>query len=559
MIATAAIFYRSTGFSKDVAVRRCRYYYARGRRYEVQFNHLPRSALMTDLSETLAFDQTRLDKVRALREKGIDLYPATFERKDTIADIRTKFADITHDKSEESVATAGRLYIIRNHGKTIFADLGDESGRIQLYLRKADLGDEAFGFFNQYIERGDFIGVTGHVFRTKLGEITIWVDTITLLSKAVCPLPEKFHGLTDVEKRYRQRYVDLIVNEESRQGFRDRSRIISSIRRFLADRDFLEFETPILQPVYGGANARPFTTFHNCLGQKLFLRIAPELYLKRLVVGGFERVFEIARNFRNEDIDTHHNPEFTMVEIYWAYHDVYDMMDLTEDFLASLVREIHGSQEIKFEDTTISFKKPLHRLSMADAVREYAGIDIFAHTVEELRTLAVQHRLKETEKPQTQREFLVYFFENMVEEKLVQPTFIFDFPVENSPLAKRHREKEGFTERFELFICGMEIANGFSELNDPLDQKERFEAQDKKRQLGDLEAQMIDYDYINALGYGMPPTGGVGIGIDRLVMLLTGNNSIKEVILFPSMKSMQVEGDEAAGKESPAAEPAPKN
>jgi lysyl-tRNA synthetase class 2 len=503
---------------------------------------------MTDPLETLAFDQTRLDKVRALREKGVDLYPPTFERKDTIADIRTKFAAITHDKSEESVATAGRLFIIRNHGKTIFADLGDESGRIQLYIRKADLGDEVFDFFNQYIERGDFIGVTGHVFRTKLGEITIWVDTITLLSKAVCPLPEKFHGLTDVEKRYRQRYVDLIVNEESRQGFRSRSRILTSIRRFLNDRDFLEFETPILQPIYGGANARPFTTFHNCLGQKLFLRIAPELYLKRLVVGGFERVFEIARNFRNEDIDTHHNPEFTMVEIYWAYHDVYDMMGLTEDFLAALVQEVHGSHEIKFEDTTISFAKPLHRLSMADAVKEYAGVDIFAHSVEELRALAKKNNLKDADKPQTQREFLVYFFENMVEENLVQPTFIFDFPVENSPLAKRHRTKEGFTERFELFIYGMEIANGFSELNDPLDQKERFEAQDKKRQLGDLEAQMIDYDYINALGYGMPPTGGVGIGIDRLVMLLTGNNSIKEVILFPSMKSMQVEGEDGAEK-----------
>jgi len=503
---------------------------------------------MTDPSETLAFDQTRLDKVRALRDKGIDLYPPTFDRKNKVSEIRAKFSEITHEKSEESVSTAGRLYIIRNHGKTIFADLGDESGKIQLYIRKADLGEDAFDFFNQYIERGDFVGVTGHVFRTKLGEITVWVDSITLLSKAVCPLPEKFHGLTDVEKRYRQRYVDLIANDDVRQGFRDRSRILSSIRRYLTERDFLEFETPILQPVYGGANARPFTTFHNCLGQKLFLRIAPELYLKRLIVGGFERVFEIARNFRNEDIDTHHNPEFTMVEIYWAYHDVYDMMDLTEDFLATLVQEVHGKAEIEFEGATISFNKPLRRLSMADAVREYAGIDIFALSIEELRAIAQKNRFKESEKPQTQREFLVYFFENMVEEKLIQPTFIFDFPVENSPLAKRHREKEGFTERFELFIHGMEIANGFSELNDPLDQKERFESQDKKRLLGDLEAQMIDYDYINALGYGMPPTGGVGIGIDRLVMLLTGNNSIKEVILFPSMKSVQAEGEDSSDK-----------
>ena len=509
---------------------------------------------MTDPAETLAFDQARLDKVRALREKGIELYPPTFERKNTIAEIRTKFSEITHEKSTESVTTAGRIYIVRNHGKTIFADLGDESGKIQLYIRKADVGDEAFDFFNQFIERGDFVGVTGHVFRTKLGEITIWVDTITLISKAICSLPEKFHGLTDVEKRYRQRYVDLVANEEVRQNFRNRSKIISGIRKFLSDRDFLEFETPILQPVYGGANARPFTTFHNCLGQKLFLRIAPELYLKRLVVGGFERVFEIARNFRNEDIDTHHNPEFTMVEIYWAYHDVYDMMGLTEDFLATLVQEVHGKTSLTFEETEISFAKPLRKLTMEDAVKEYAGIEIFKHTPDELRAIAVQNKLKEAEKPQTQREFLVYFFENMVEEKLIQPTFIYDFPVENSPLAKRHRTKEGFTERFELFIYGMEIANGFSELNDPLDQKERFEAQDKKRQLGDLEAQMIDYDYINALGYGMPPTGGVGIGIDRLVMLLTGNNSIKEVILFPSMKNMQVE----AGEDKEA-KPEPKN
>ena len=499
---------------------------------------------MTDPSETLAFDQARLDKVRALREKGIELYPPTFERKNTIAEIRTKFSEITHEKSVESVTTAGRIYIVRNHGKTIFADLGDESGKIQLYIRKADLGDEAFDFFNQFIERGDFVGVTGHVFRTKLGEITIWVDKITLISKAVCSLPEKFHGLTDVEKRYRQRYVDLIANEEVRQNFRNRSRIISGIRKFLSDRGFLEFETPILQPIYGGANARPFTTFHNCLGQKLFLRIAPELYLKRLVVGGFERVFEIARNFRNEDIDTHHNPEFTMVEIYWAYHDVYDMMELTEDFLETLVKDVSGTTTLTFEETEISFAKPLRKLTMEDAVKEYAGIEIFKHSVEELRTIAVQNKFKEPEKPKSQREFLVYFFENMVEEKLIQPTFVYDYPVENSPLAKRHRTKEGFTERFELFIYGMEMANGFSELNDPLDQKERFEAQDRKRLLGDLEAQMIDYDYINALGYGMPPTGGVGIGIDRLVMLLTNNNSIKEVILFPSMKNLQVEAEE---------------
>jgi lysyl-tRNA synthetase, class II len=500
-----------------------------------------RSVPMTDPDEQIAFDQTRLDKVRALHEQGVVVYPHAFDRRDTVHEIKTRFADITHEKSPDRVTTAGRLYIIRNHGKTLFADLGDESGKIQLYIRKNEIGEEQFGFFTQYVERGDFVGVSGHVFRTKLGEITVWVDTITLLCKAVCPLPEKFHGLKDIEKRYRQRYLDLIVNEESRQTFRVRSRVIALIRRYLDERGFLEFETPILQPVYGGANARPFTSYHNFLDQKLFLRIAPELYLKRLIVGGYEKVFEVARNFRNEDVDTSHNPEFSMVEVYWAYRDFRDMMALTEDFVAALVQAIRGSDEITYQDTVISFKRPWKSLSMEDAVKESAGIDIFAHSVDKLRTLALQKGLEEYEKPQSQREFLVLFFEQMVEDKLIQPTFIYDFPIENSPLAKKHRTKEGFTERFELFIYGMEIANGFSELNDPLDQKARFEQQEDRRRRGDLEAQMIDYDYINALGYGMPPTGGVGIGIDRLVMLLTNNNSIKEVILFPQMKNVQAE------------------
>jgi lysyl-tRNA synthetase class 2 len=498
---------------------------------------------MTSPQDNLAFDQTRLDKVRALKEKGITIFPSSFDRQHTVLEIKTRYADITHDKSAEPVSTAGRIYIVRNHGKTLFADLGDETGKIQLYIRKNDIGDEQFELFNQFIERGDIIGVTGHIFRTKLGEITIWVDTFTLLCKAVCSLPEKFHGLTDIEKRYRQRYVDLIVNEESRQTFRIRSRIVSLIRRYLDDHGFLEFETPILQPVYGGANARPFTSYHNFLDQKLFLRIAPELYLKRLIVGGFEKVFEIARNFRNEAVDTDHNPEFSMVEIYWAYRDFEDMMDLTEAIVSSIVLEVHGKFEIPFEDTILNFQRPWMKLSMTDAVKEYAGIDIFAHTVEQLRDLARQNKLEDWEKSQTHREFLVQFFEGLVEEKLIQPTFVHDYPVENSPLAKRHRTKEGFTERFELFIHGMEVGNGFSELNDPVDQKARFEDQDEKRRLGDVEAQMIDYDFINALGYGMPPTGGVGIGIDRLVMLLTNNVSIKEVILFPSMKKLQEEGE----------------
>ena len=498
---------------------------------------------MTSPTENEIFDPTRLEKLRALQEKGIEVYPPTFDRQNTIGEIRGKFAEITHDKSTERIVTAGRIYLVRNHGKTIFADLGDETGKIQLYLKKNEIGDEKFDLFNNYIERGDIIGVGGNVFRTKLGEITIWVDSFTLLCKTVCSLPEKFHGLTDVEKRYRQRYVDLIANEQSRQTFRDRSRIIAMIRRFLDEKGFLEFETPILQPVYGGANARPFTTYHNFLDQKLFLRIAPELYLKRIAVGGFEKIFEIARNFRNEGVDTNHNPEFTMVEMYWAYKDFRDMMELTEDIASGIVHNIYGKYEIPYGEISLNFAKPWKKISMADAVKDFGGIDIFAHNVDELRALARKHKLPEADKPQSQREFLVFFFEGLVEEKLMQPTFVYDFPVENSPLAKRHREKEGFTERFELFIHGMEVANGFSELNDPVDQKARFEAQDEKRRLGDLEAQMIDYDFINAIGFGLPPTGGVGIGIDRLVMLLTNNNSIKEVIMFPSMKT-QKEGEE---------------
>jgi len=484
----------------------------------------------------LNFDQQRIDKLQEMRQAGISLFPPEFDRKETITEIRERYSDIGHEKSEGQVTTAGRVYTVRNHGKTIFADLGDDGGRIQLYIRKNDLGEEKFASFTNFVDRGDIIGVQGYVFRTKLGEITIWVEDFWLLTKSLCSLPEKFHGLKDIEKRYRQRYVDLMVNLEVRETFRTRSRIITLIREYLSSRDFLEFETPNLQPVYGGANARPFTTYHNFLEQTLYMRIAPELYLKRLVVGGFERVFELARNFRNEDIDTHHNPEFTMVEIYEAYRDFEDMMALTEGIISHLVHEVHGTYAIPYEETTLDYTPPWKKLSMEDAVKEYGGIDVLSHSVAELKEIARAKKIEDYEKVENPREFLVLFFEALVEEQLVQPTFIYDFPIENSPLAKKHRSKEGFTERFELFIYGMEVANGFSELNDPLDQLERFKKQDEKRRAGDLEAQMIDYDFINALGYGMPPTGGVGLGIDRLVMLLTNKNSIKEVILFPQMK-----------------------
>jgi lysyl-tRNA synthetase class 2 len=491
-----------------------------------------------DIRDTgLEFDQHRIEELDQLRSAGFSLYPPVFERKETIQEIRGKFSSVSHERSEERIVTAGRLYTVRNHGKTIFADLGDEGARIQLYVRKNDIGEETFDLFTRFIERGDIIGVGGHPFRTKLGELTIWVDEIVLLTKSLNSLPEKFHGLTNVEKRYRQRYVDLIVNTESRETFRKRSRLISEIRSYLTDRDFLEFETPILQPVYGGANARPFTTFHHSLGQNLFMRIAPELYLKRLVIGGFEKVFELARNFRNEDIDTRHNPEFSMIEIYEAYRDYRDMMALTEGIISHIAHAICGGYQVEFCDICLDFTPPWRKISMEDAVKEFADLDVRAFTLEELKRIAGERGIEGYKEATSWRELLVLFFEECVEGQLIQPTFIYDFPVENSPLAKKHRTKEGFTERFELFIFGMEIANGFSELNDPLDQLARFRRQDEKRKAGDLEAQMLDYDFINALGYGMPPTGGVGLGIDRLVMLVTNHSSIKEVILFPQMKS----------------------
>ena len=499
---------------------------------------------MSDMDH-LCFDTTKIDKIQDLRRRGVTVYPYKFERTDTTSEIKRRFSDIGHEKSAEAVSTAGRVYVVRQHGKTIFADIGDSGGRIQLYLRKNDLGEESFNLFRQYIDAGDIIGVVGHVFRTKMGEITIWVDRFEILAKSVCPLPEKYHGLKDIETRYRQRYLDLIMSEESRETFRIRSRILSLLREFLFKRGCLEFETPTLQPIYGGANARPFTTYHNYLDQKLYLRIAPELYLKRLVVGGFEKVFEISKNFRNEDIDTNHNPEFSMVEIYEAYQDYNDMMDLTEEIIAHLALEVHGKATLSFAGYELDVTRPWRRLTMEEAVQEYAGLMYATGRGTPCNAGARCRRLRR----RATRRVPGSLLRALLREASHQPTFVYDFPIEISPLAKKHREKEGLTERFELFIAGMEMANGFSELNDPLDQKARLEEQDARRRRGDLEAQMIDYDFINALGYGMPPTGGVGIGIDRLVMLLTGKESIKEVLLFPQMKTALPGSGGGAGEE----------
>jgi len=505
---------------------------------EINNTELPENMPLPEdasLAGSRAFDDSKLTKLNGMISQGLNPYPYRFEKNGNICEILEKFEDF--EKNEGlSVRTAGRLYNIRKHGKMIFADLGDQAGRIQVLIRKGNLPDEEFDIFKNLVDSGDIIGIQGELFKTKRGENSISVSEFSLLSKSLCALPEKFHGLKDIETRYRKRYLDLIVNAEKREIFVMRSKLISEIRRFLTDREFLEFETPILQTVYGGANARPFTTFHNCLGQNLFLRIAPELYLKRLVVGGYEKVFEICKNFRNEDIDTTHNPEFTMIEVYEAYRDYNDMMDLTESLISELVLKLTGSYEVKMGEKTINLKSPWKRISMEGALKEYAGLDVFAHSLEELKKIAIENRIEDYEKAKSHGEFLALLFEGLVEDKLINPTFIYDFPVENSPLAKGHREKAGFVERFELFLNGWELANGYSELNDPLEQEKRFEEQDKKRKLGDLEAQTVDYDFINALGYGLPPTGGMGLGIDRLTMILSGLESIKEVILFPQMK-----------------------
>lgn len=487
--------------------------------------------------ELLEFDESKLKKLQEIINRGIVPYAYRFDVNAKAAEIKKRFKNATHERSKESFRVAGRLYAIRIHGRAIFADLRDESDKIQIYLREDTLGKEKFKFFKDLIDTGDIIGVEGNVFKTKMGELTIWVNDYCLLAKSLCLLPEKFHRLQNIEKRYRQRYVDLIVNIDVREIFVRRSKAIHFIRNFLINRGFLEVETPILQPIYGGANARPFETYHNFLEQKLYLRIAPELYLKRLVVGGFEKVFEIAKNFRNESIDSLHNPEFTMIEIYEAYKDYNDMMDLTEELIASTIKEVCGSYKIEFANQKIDFKPKWPKLTMEEAVKKNLGIDVLNTPLEELKAIAKEKRLVDVEHASNQREFLVLFFEQLVEKKLIQPIFILDFPVEVSPLAKPHRKKEGFTERFELFVAGLELANGFSELNDPIEQKKRFEEQEKKRKLGMLEAQRIDYDYINALGYGLPPAAGVGIGIDRLALFLANKQSIKEVILFPQMKS----------------------
>lgn len=490
----------------------------------------------------------RREELSALREAGIDPYPYEWDVLHHAADVVEEYDEERHGPDEDAgrewhVSLAGRMMSKRIMGKAAFFDLQDESGTVQVYIRRDDLEE---GFYNQVFKKlldiGDVVGVEGHVFRTKMGEVTVHARRVVLLSKSLRPLPvvketdEKvYNEVTDKEFRYRQRYVDLILHPEVREVFRRRARLISVMRRFLDDRGFLEVETPVLQPMYGGASARPFKTHHNALDMPLYMRIADELYLKRLIVGGFERVYEISKDFRNEGLSRFHNPEFTMMELYAAFKDYNWMMDLVEEMVEQIAIELHGTAEVTYGGKTISFARPWRRIPLLDAVKERTGYDLYGKSREELVGIGEQLGL-ELDETMGSGKIIDEIFGEFVEPHLIQPTFITDYPVELSPLAKRHRMKAGLVERFEAICNGKEICNAFSELNDPIDQRERFEEQARLRAEGDEEAMQVDEDFIRALEYGMPPTAGLGIGIDRLAMIMTGQESIRDVILFPLMR-----------------------
>ncbi len=501
-------------------------------------------------SELPLVDQVRVrhEKLQELQQAGQDPFQLT--RYDVTHHAETIKADFDA-LQDQTVSVAGRLMSKRGMGKAIFADLQDRSGRIQLYLKVDELGAEAFAQCRK-LDVGDIVGVKGVVFRTQKGEISVRATEVTLLSKSLLPLPEKFHGLTDVETRFRQRYVDLIVNPEVRRNFEIRSKFVSHIRKFLDSRGYMEVETPVLNTISGGATARPFITHHNTLDIDMYMRIATELHLKRLLVGGLERVYEIGRIFRNEGMDPKHNPEFTTVELYEAYADFNVMMDLFEELLSSAAMEILGTYQVSWQGYDVDLTPGWPRMTMAEAVKQYLGVDFMAITSDEdaeKLAASVGVELGPT-KEHTWGNFLYECFDQKVEEKLIQPTFITMHPVDVSPLAKRSPKDPRLTERFELFICHSEMGNAFSELNDPIDQKGRFQKQVELRQKGDDEAGMMDDDYITALEYGLPPTGGLGIGVDRCVMLLTGMDSIREVILFPTMKPLDTPKDKNGVQES---------
>jgi len=479
--------------------------------------------------------EVRIHKVEQLAREGISAWP---DSRPVTATTRSAYDAFEASQNEEIVySLAGRVMAKRGHGKTVFAHIQDRSGRLQVYVRNDAVSEATFNLLLHAVDLGDIVWVTGTMFLTKTGEPTLKVSDLVLESKCLHALPEKYHGLTDIEQRYRQRYLDLMVNQESKEKFVQRSKIIQQVRSFLLTKDFLEVETPMLHPIPGGAAARPFKTHHNAYNMELFLRIAPELYLKRLVIGGMERVFEINRNFRNEGVSTRHNPEFTMIEYYMAHGDYQDGMQLTEELLRSASRSVHGTQPFPFGTHMVDFEKPFARYTMQESVTAVGGIaaekvmpEAITQTLAGLGVTGVEQK--------SFGEKLLILFELVVESKLIQPTFIMDFPIEISPLSKRKADAPELAARFELFMLGMELANGFSELNDPFDQAQRFREQASARDAGDDEAHFFDADYVRALEYGLPPTVGVGIGIDRLVMFLTDTPTIKDVILFPTMKRL---------------------
>jgi lysyl-tRNA synthetase, class II len=499
---------------------------------------------MSSQDEQIAQRRSNLEQLEKL---GVEIYPHRFDRRHTVAELVAAHGTKTHDDLEAErpeTVTSGRILAVRSFGKANFLAISDGVARIQIYIRQDSLPALDFQIF-KLLDFGDWVGVEGRLFRTKTNELTIWASRLHFLAKCLVPLPEKWHGLTDVEIRYRQRYLDLIVNPDARRVFEVRSRVVSAIRSFMTARGYLEVETPMMQPIAGGALARPFITHHNTLDMELYLRVAPELYLKRLVVGGLEKVFEINRNFRNEGISTQHNPEFTMMEFYQAYSDYQALMTLTEELIATVAAEAAGIEQIAFGEHQISLKAPFARLSLREAAREAAGKRLGREVaVTELRqrdsAAALAARLGVEVKPgDGPGKITTGIFEALCEDRLVQPTFVHDFPTEVSPLSKQRADDPDTVERFELYIGGFEVANAFSELNDPVEQRRRFEAQLSSRAGGDLEAHAMDEDYIRALEYGLPPTAGEGVGIDRLVMLLTNSASIRDVILFPLMRKRE--------------------
>jgi lysine--tRNA ligase len=482
----------------------------------------------------------RIEKAQELRKLGVNPYPHFLKKDMSIAEFRTKFSDIVNSdekKSSEIVSIAGRLKFKRVAGKSTFANIEDENGNIQIYYSRDSIGEDNYANFKKNLEVGDIIIVRGYAFLTQTGEFSIHAEEITLATKAISPLPEKFHGLTDIEARYRKRYLDMIMNPDVRKDFEKRSLIISTIRHFFEERGFLEVETPMMHPIAGGANAKPFVTHHNTLDVDRFLRIAPELYLKRLVVGGMEAVFEINRNFRNEGMDLTHNPEFSAIEFYWAYHNYFEAMDLTEELFKALLARLNLGQILDYDEQKIDFSKPFLRIKYLDALTQIGGVDPEILNDKEKIIKKLRDDGFDTPNPQLD---IGYFqselFDNYVEKKLINPTFIIDFPIAISPLSRRSDENSQIAERFELYIGGNELANAFNELNDPLDQYTRFKKQIDAKNAGDSEACEMDEDYCQALGYAMPPTVGWGLGIDRLVMLLLNKKSIRDVILFPAMK-----------------------